>query len=249
MPYTYTLTTTIPAVAREIYDAWLDSEAHSDMTGSDAVMSDELGAEVSAWDGYITGRNLELVPGERIVQSWRTTEFDDDDEDSIITITLEEADDGTVLTLEHSNVPDAQRSYEEGGWQSSYFDPMVAYFAKRRLETSEAAPEEPAPAAVDGVPREQPVGRGEATPRPATKAKRTASRARSGRAAPRRKPTPRAKAKRPATRAKARRPAARAKPAPRRGKSKQARRGGAATRARKRATSKARKPRRPGKRR
>jgi hypothetical protein len=29
--------------------------------------------DMSAWDGYITGRNLELVPGERI----RTTEFDD----------------------------------------------------------------------------------------------------------------------------------------------------------------------------
>ena len=90
MPYTYTLTTTIPASAQEIYDAWLDSIGHSEMTGGAAEMSDEIGAEISAWDGYISGRNLELVPGERIVQSWRTTKFSDEHEDSIITVTLEE---------------------------------------------------------------------------------------------------------------------------------------------------------------
>ena len=78
MPYTFTLTTTIPASPEEIYQAWLDSLGHSEMTGGAATMSDQIGAAVSAWDGYISGRNLELVPGERIVQSWRTTEFADE---------------------------------------------------------------------------------------------------------------------------------------------------------------------------
>jgi len=131
MSYSFTLTTTLPAAAQEIYEAWLDSIAHSQMTGGEARMSDELGAEVSAWDGYISGRNLELVPGERIVQSWRTTQFADEQADSIITVTLEETADGTLLTLVHSNVPDEQRSYEEGGWQSNYFEPMQDYFGSR----------------------------------------------------------------------------------------------------------------------
>ena len=132
MPYTFTLTATIPATPEEIYQAWLDSLGHSEMTGGEASMSDQIGAEVSAWDGYISGRNLELIPGERIVQSWRTTEFGDEHEDSVITVVLEEVGDDTLLTLEHSNVPDEQRSYEEGGWQSNYFEPMVAYFTERR---------------------------------------------------------------------------------------------------------------------
>ncbi len=144
MPYSFTLTTIIPASAQEIYDAWLDSLEHSEMTGGPATMSDEVGADVSAWGGYITGRNLELVPGARIVQSWRTSEFTDELEDSIITVTLEEVDDGTLLTLEHSNVPDAHRSYEEGGWQSNYFEPMVAYFAAgEEDEETVEAPEKP----------------------------------------------------------------------------------------------------------
>lgn len=132
MPYTYTLTSRIPASAREIYDAWLDSRGHSEMTGGQARMSDAIGAEVSAWDDYISGRNLELSPGERIVQSWRTTEFTDEHEDSIITVLFEEVADGTLLTLVHSNVPDDQRSYEEGGWQTNYFEPMQSYFSGRK---------------------------------------------------------------------------------------------------------------------
>ena len=130
MPYNYTLTTLIPASPQEIYEAWLDSVTHSEMTGGEASMSDEIGAEVSAHDGYITGRNLELVPGERIVQSWRTTEFGDAHEDSVITVMLEDTDEGALLTLVHSNVPDEQTSYERGGWQEYYFKPMKAYFSE-----------------------------------------------------------------------------------------------------------------------
>ncbi len=131
MPYSYTLSTVIAASPEEIYEAWLDSIAHADMTASgEAVMSDEVGAEISALDGQITGRNLELVLNERIVQAWRTEEFGDGTEDSIVTILLQNAEGGTLLTLEHSNVPDRFKSFEEGGWQSSYFEPMAVYFSE-----------------------------------------------------------------------------------------------------------------------
>lgn len=129
MPYTYRLTRIIPASPLDVYEAWLDSEAHSQMTGAEARMSDKIGADFSAWDDDVRGRNLELVPGERIVQAWRTSKFTGENEDSIVTITLEKADDGTLLTLVHSNVPDEQRHNEEGGWESNYFAPMRAYFA------------------------------------------------------------------------------------------------------------------------
>jgi uncharacterized protein YndB with AHSA1/START domain len=145
MPYAFTLTTTIPASAQEIYDAWLDSLTHSEMTRGEASMSDEVGAEVSAWDRYITGRNLELVPSERIVQSWRTTQFTDEHEDSIITVTLEEVEGGTLLTLVHSNVPDEQTSYEQTGWQEHYFEPMKEYFADRRRAGAGSRSKAPAP--------------------------------------------------------------------------------------------------------
>lgn len=187
MPYTYTLTTVIPATPQQIYRAWLDSEAHSEMTGGEATMSGEVGAEVSAWDGYITGANLELVPGERIVQSWRTSEFTDQHADSIVTVTLEPVDEGTLLTLIHSNVPDDHTSYEEGGWESQYFEPMKIYFAGLEDEEAAAAPPpEPAPASPPEPkpqralaemvkPAEPPAPRVKASPTKKKKAKSTVS--------------------------------------------------------------------------
>jgi hypothetical protein len=41
------LTATIPASREEIYETWLDSIGHSEMTGGEATMSDQIGAEVS----------------------------------------------------------------------------------------------------------------------------------------------------------------------------------------------------------
>ena len=177
MPYTYTLTTTLPASAAEIYQAWLDSQAHSEMTGGDARQSDQVGAAVSAWDDYITGRNLELVPGERIVQSWRTTQFTDEHEDSVIVVTLEQVEDGTLLTLVHRNVPEEQTGYERGGWQEHYFEPMKEYFAKRAGNTAKAAP------------------KGKAKTRPVRKAKAASKRKTAARKKARATAKPRSKAK------------------------------------------------------
>ena len=150
MPYEFTLTSVMPASAQEIYEAWLDSLAHSQMTGGKALMSDEIDAEVSAWDGYITGRNLHLVPHERIVQSWRTSRFTEDHEDSVITLSLEETDEGTLLILVHSNVPDDQTSYERGGWEANYFKPMKDYFARRRAPANRRASAKARPGATAG---------------------------------------------------------------------------------------------------
>ena len=178
MPYTYTLTTVIPATPEAIYEAWLDSVGHSEMTGGDAAISDEVGAEFSAWDEYITGRNLELVPGQRIVQSWRTSEFADEHADSVVTMMLEPVEEGTLLTLVHSNVPDEHRSYEEGGWESNYFEPMKVYFAKLERDEATEGPEMPEPSSPEPAPPET---------RPAAPAPRQTRKAKTKRTAPKAK--------------------------------------------------------------
>jgi uncharacterized protein YndB with AHSA1/START domain len=130
MSYEFALTEIIPATPQAIYDAWLDSDGHTAMTGGKAEISAKPDAGYTAWDGYISGKNLELMPGRRIVQSWRTTQFPEGHGDSKITVTLTPAEGGTLLKLVHSDVPDGQTSYEKGGWQTHYFEPMKKYFSK-----------------------------------------------------------------------------------------------------------------------
>ena len=117
----------ITATPKQIYEAWLDSEQHSAMTGGSAIVSDQIGDSFTAWDGYIEGRNLELKPDEKIIQHWRTSEFAPSDENSRLEIVFEAMKDGTLVTIRHSNLPEHGMQYKTG-WVENYFDPMKGYF-------------------------------------------------------------------------------------------------------------------------
>ena len=138
MTYDFKLWCTLPASPQAVYDAWLDSAAHSAMTGGGANIVNGVGGAYSAWDGYIAGETIELVPAKRIVQTWRTTQFAGHDPDSTITVDLEPIRTGTRLTLTHSGVPDGQTSYQNGGWRDYYFAPMKAYFASAKANRRRA---------------------------------------------------------------------------------------------------------------
>ena len=133
MPFEFSVSDIIPATPREIFDAWLDSRGHEQLTGGQpAQISPNEGADFTVWNGYITGRNLKLEPARRIVQSWRTTKFTKDDPDSQIEVLLEPVAGGTKVTVRHTNVPDGHTSYRDGGWQNNYFDPMKKHFGHPR---------------------------------------------------------------------------------------------------------------------
>ncbi len=133
MPFDFSVSDVVPASPREIYDAWLDSRGHAAMTGGQpARITAKVGADFTAWGGYITGRNLKLEPGRRIVQSWRTSKFTKDDPDSRIEVFLQPVTAGAKVTVRHTNVPDGHTSYRDGGWQDNYFEPMKRHFASRK---------------------------------------------------------------------------------------------------------------------
>ena len=123
----FTLTTTIKATAKQIYKSWLSTQRHTKMTGGAAFVSDKVGETFKAWDGYITGRNIELEPYNKIVQSWRSSNFEDNEGDSQIEISLSEQEKETTLTLKHINVPESGEHYKKG-WEEHYFEPMKKYF-------------------------------------------------------------------------------------------------------------------------
>ena len=129
MAIEFKISTLLPATPEEIYTAWLSSDGHSKMTGGQASITAEVGAVFNAWDGYIIGRNLVLEYGKRIVQSWRTVEFDDNEPDSRLEITFEPAGKQTKIILNHSGLPPHGGQYEQG-WVENYFDPMMRYFSE-----------------------------------------------------------------------------------------------------------------------
>lgn len=119
----------LPVKPEQLYYDWLNSEAHSKFTGGEAEVSPELGIGFYAWDGYISGKNLELEFPSRILQSWRTTEFSEEDEDSMLEITIKETTKGSMLRLKHWNIPSGQGAQYKSGWQEHYFEPMKEYYS------------------------------------------------------------------------------------------------------------------------
>ena len=117
------------ATPEAVYNAWLDGDLHSEMTGGPATGEAKVGSEYTAWGGYIWGKNLEFKPHREIVQSWRTSEFPEDDEDSHLIVRLTPISGGTEVTLIHTNIPEGQTQYIKG-WEDHYFTPMAAYFGK-----------------------------------------------------------------------------------------------------------------------
>ena len=120
----------IPAKPELIYEAWMDSKLHSDFTGALALIDPQVNGKFTAWDDYISGTNIELLPNEKIVQKWRTTEFPVNSPDSVLEIILEKEKSGTKLTLRHSNIPDGQSGNYKKGWIDFYLEPLKHYFSK-----------------------------------------------------------------------------------------------------------------------
>lgn len=121
----------IPAKPRQVYEALIDARTHEEFTGSKATCVPKVGGKFTAWDGYISGRNIILEPGRRIVQEWKTTEWPTGYPPSIVEFTFKKKKDVTELTMVHSKVPAEQADSYREGWIDFYWKPLKEYFQKR----------------------------------------------------------------------------------------------------------------------
>jgi activator of HSP90 ATPase len=128
----FRIKTTLPAEPKAIYKAWLSGAEHTAMTGGAATASAEVGGRFTAWDGYISGRNVSLKPHWCIVQFWRTTQFSPGDPDSRLELCIHPKGGGSEVLLIHTGIPADQLEGYRSGWVDHYFEPMKKYFAARK---------------------------------------------------------------------------------------------------------------------
>jgi activator of HSP90 ATPase len=120
----------VPATPGEVYEAFIDAKKHSKFTGSKATCDPKVGGQFTAWDGYISGKNLELEQGKKIVQEWLTTEWPEGQPPSRLELTFKKAKAGTEIFMVHSDVPTEQASDVAQGWIDFYWEPLKKYFKK-----------------------------------------------------------------------------------------------------------------------
>ena len=104
------------ATPDSVYKALLSSKEHSEITGSKATCNAREGSKFTAWDGYISGKNVELIKGKKIVQEWQTSEWPEGYEPSILEIFLTKVGSDTELSMVQSKVPSSQaKGYDKAG--------------------------------------------------------------------------------------------------------------------------------------
>jgi len=114
---------TIKASAHSIYETLMDSRKHAAFTGGQASISRKVGGKFSISDGEIRGENLELIPDQKIVQSWRYSDWPEG-VFSKATFALKQEGDKTRLTFTQSGVPDEHYEDIKQGWIDYYWNPL-----------------------------------------------------------------------------------------------------------------------------
>jgi activator of HSP90 ATPase len=117
------------AAPQRIYDVLLDSKEFAAFSGHPAVIDPAAGGAFSMFDGIIVGRNIELVPGQRIVQAWKPNYWEPGIY-SLVKFELVADGAGTKIVLDHWGFPEGKFAGLDSGWPERYWQPLTKYLSE-----------------------------------------------------------------------------------------------------------------------
>ena len=110
-----------------IYAALLDSKTFAAFSGAAALIDPAPGGAFSMFDAQITGRNVELVPDQRIVQAWRPGSWPPGVY-SIVKFEFRAQGAQAKVILDHTGFPEGKFAGLDSGWYEHYWNPLKKYF-------------------------------------------------------------------------------------------------------------------------
>jgi len=116
----------LKAAPQRIFDILLDAKQFAAFTGLPAEIDPKPGGTFKTFGGLIEGRNLELIPGQRVVQAWRPASWEAGFY-SVIHFELKAREGGTLLTLDHTGFPEGDYDHLLFGWNTRYWGPLKKY--------------------------------------------------------------------------------------------------------------------------
>jgi activator of HSP90 ATPase len=120
----------LKASPQRIYEVLLDSKQFAAVTGMSAEIDPGEGGAFTTFGGLIVGRNIELVPNQRIVQAWRPAHWKPGVY-SVVKFELKPGQSATTVILDHTGFPEGDFDGLDSGWPERYWKPLAAYFANQ----------------------------------------------------------------------------------------------------------------------
>ena len=111
-----------------IYAVLLDSKQFAAFSHELADIHGEPGGTFSMFGARILGRNVELVPNQRIVQAWREISWDAGVY-SLVKFELVADGTGTKLVFDHTGFPSRAAEHLAAGWRGNYWDPIDKFLS------------------------------------------------------------------------------------------------------------------------
>jgi activator of HSP90 ATPase len=114
------------ATPKRVYEALLDSKQFTAFSGAPAEIKRSAGGTFSLFGNLVVGRNIELIPNERIVQAWRPSDWTPGVY-SLVKFELLERGSQTQVVLDHTGFPEGGFEHLNSGWKVHYWDPLTKY--------------------------------------------------------------------------------------------------------------------------
>jgi activator of HSP90 ATPase len=114
------------ASPHRIYEILLDSKQFAAFSGEPAEINHDVGGAFSMFGSRIVGRNVELIPDQRIVQAWRPSYW----EPGVYTLVkfeLKEQGSQTKVILDHTGFPEGNFAQLNEGWRMHYWERLAKY--------------------------------------------------------------------------------------------------------------------------
>ncbi len=122
----------ITAAPEQVYAFLTSGEIFAAATGMPAEIGDREGERFSVFGGRVEGRQVELVPGERVVQAWRFGPAHPDVWEpgvySIVRFTMRAEGDATRFVIDHDGIPSEWEAHIESGYPTFYEAPLRTHF-------------------------------------------------------------------------------------------------------------------------
>lgn len=109
-----------------LYEVLLDARQFSAFSKNTAEIEPKPGAAFKLFGGRIEGRNIELIPNERIVQAWRPASWPAGVY-SIVKFELVTRGAGTRIVLDHTGFSADKWEGLNEGWPLNYWEPLHKY--------------------------------------------------------------------------------------------------------------------------
>jgi len=118
----------LPAKPARLYEILLDAKEFAAFTKDAAEIQPRAGEAFTLFGGRITGRNVELIPNERIVQAWRPGSWPAGVY-SIVRFELAANGSGARLVFDHTGFPESEKEHLVAGWPRMYWEPLRKYLS------------------------------------------------------------------------------------------------------------------------